>query len=91
VRIDQLLHWLCLAPSRSAAAQACRDGRVELNGRVVRPAHEVRAGDRILLGDPGQDRAMEVEVIVLPPGQVSRKEARTHCRVLPAGGERGAS
>ena len=46
-RIDRWLFAVRLFKSRSLAAQAVTGGRVHLNGERVKPAHEVRAGDRV--------------------------------------------
>lgn len=48
-RIDRWLFAVRLYKSRSLAAQAVAGGRVHLNGARVKPAHEVRAGDRLTL------------------------------------------
>src|SRR5260221_8789962 len=46
-RIDRWLFAVRLFKSRSLAAQAVTGGRVEVNGARVKPACEVRAGDRV--------------------------------------------
>ena len=84
VRIDQLLHWLCLTPSRSLAGRACREGRVLVNGAVVRPSREVRPGDRIGLHDPLRTTLRELELLELPARQASRKDASIYYRWLTA-------
>ena len=48
-RLDRWLFAVRLYKSRSLAAQAVAGGRVHLNGGRVKPAHEVRAGDRLTL------------------------------------------
>ena len=48
-RIDRWLFAVRLYKSRPLAAQAVAGGRVHLNGARVKPAHEVRAGDRLTL------------------------------------------
>jgi len=82
VRIDQLLHWLCLAKSRSLVARACRAGRIRVNGQPVRPAKEVGPGDRVLIEDPLGDRCREFELLELPAAQASRKAAPGYYRLL---------
>lgn len=91
MRVDQLLHWLCLTKSRSLATRACREGCVRLNGHVVRASHEARVGDRIALQDPMLDRSTELELIDLPAGQLSRREAHAYYRFLATGATRDAS
>jgi ribosome-associated heat shock protein Hsp15 len=46
-RIDRWLFAVRLFKSRSLAAQAVTGGRVHVNGERVKPAHEVRRGDRV--------------------------------------------
>src|SRR5438874_13527118 len=46
-RIDRWLFAVRLFKSRSLAAQAVAGGRVHVNGERVKPAHEVRPGDRV--------------------------------------------
>jgi len=48
-RIDRWLFAVRLFKSRPLAAQAVTGGRVHVNGARVKPAHEVRAGDRVSL------------------------------------------
>ncbi len=47
VRIDQWLHAVRLAKTRSAAADACRGGHVKINGTSAKPASPVRVGDHV--------------------------------------------
>jgi ribosomal 50S subunit-recycling heat shock protein len=75
MRIDQLLHWLCLAKSRSQAARGCQEGRVRVNGELVRPAREVRLQDEITLRGLVGERARVVRVDRLPERQQGRKDA----------------
>jgi ribosome-associated heat shock protein Hsp15 len=46
-RIDRWLFAVRLFKSRSLAAQAVTGGIVQVNGARVKPAYEVRAGDRV--------------------------------------------
>jgi ribosome-associated heat shock protein Hsp15 len=48
-RLDRWLFAVRLFRSRPLAAQAVSGGRVHVNGQRVKPAHEVRAGDRLSL------------------------------------------
>lgn len=82
MRIDLLLHALCLFKTRSQAGRACSEGRVRLNGAPVRPSHAVRAGDRILWRDELGRHEQEVEILEVPRGRVSRTAAREMVRVL---------
>ncbi|MFH1144089.1 MAG: S4 domain-containing protein [Candidatus Eisenbacteria bacterium] len=86
MRTDQLLHWLCLIKSRSLAARTCLEGRVRVNGLNVKPSRELRVGDRITIHDPLRDRLREIEIVELPAGQVSRREAPHYYRMIGEGG-----
>ena len=48
-RIDKFLWCVRLYKTRSLAAEAIKQGRVEVNGQVVKPAHEVGVGQVIRL------------------------------------------
>jgi ribosomal 50S subunit-recycling heat shock protein len=69
MRIDVTLKYLCLAKSRSMAKTLCDNRRVLVNGRHVRPAAPVDAGDRITI----QYRARTVSVRLV---KVPRKQLR---------------
>jgi len=77
VRFDVALFELRLFKSRSAANAAIQDGAALLNGRVVKPSHGIKAGDRIKLAGPG---GRTVEVLELPRGSLSRDAARALLR-----------
>lgn len=47
VRIDQWLHAVRLAKTRSEAAAACRGGHVDVNGKAAKPATSLVVGDRV--------------------------------------------
>jgi ribosomal 50S subunit-recycling heat shock protein len=76
LRIDLLLHALCLFKTRSQATRACAEGRVWLNDQPVRASRIVRPGDRIRWRDPLGRSEQEVEILEVPAGQVSRTAAR---------------
>ncbi|MBD3161315.1 MAG: hypothetical protein GF346_03855 [Candidatus Eisenbacteria bacterium] len=82
VRLDALLHALCLFKTRSQANRACADGRVWLNGTIARASRSVRPGDRIRWRDPIGRVEQEVEILEVPRRQVSRAAAREMVRVL---------
>ena len=76
MRIDLLLHALCLFKTRSQASRACAEGRVWLNDQPVRASRIVHPGDRIRWRDPLARWEEEVEILEVPAGQVSRVAAR---------------
>ena len=80
-RADVLLHWLCLARSRSEAAGWCHEGRVLLGGRPVKASHPLRAGEVLTLrvgGHPASYRILEV-----PRAQVPRAGRERYLRQEP--------
>ncbi|HEY0766738.1 MAG TPA: S4 domain-containing protein [Steroidobacteraceae bacterium] len=48
-RIDRWLFAVRLFKSRALASEAVSGGRVHVNGERVKPAHELRPGDRLTL------------------------------------------
>jgi ribosomal 50S subunit-recycling heat shock protein len=82
LRIDLLLHALCLFKTRSQAARACSEGRVWLNDAIIRPSHMVQAGDRIRWRDPLGRTEQEVEILEIPVGRVSKVTARSLVREI---------
>jgi len=47
VRLDVWLDVACLFRTRSAAQQACKGGKVDVNGQAAKPHRDVRPGDVI--------------------------------------------
>ena len=88
MRLDVYLSSVCVLKSRSLAKEACTRGKVSLNGATAKASHGVSSGDRIRL-DLGT-RILEVLVLDVPVGPVSRKQAPDFCRVFederPRGG-----
>jgi ribosome-associated heat shock protein Hsp15 len=80
LRLDVLLHRLCLTKSRSEAKTACEAGAVFLDGRPARPADPVPPGRRVEIRYPS--RTVEVELLETPGKSVSKKAARDLYRVL---------
>jgi ribosome-associated heat shock protein Hsp15 len=64
LRIDRWLWCTRLFKSRTIAAEAVAGGKVHINGRRVKPAHAVRAGDRLTITRAGFE--FECEVLKLP-------------------------
>ena len=80
LRVDVLLHRLCLTRSRSEAKAACEAGAVRVDGRAVRPSDAVPPGRRIEVRYPS--RTLEVELLATPGKSTSRQQARELYRVL---------
>ena len=80
MRLDVYLSRVCLLKSRSLAKEACRRGKIGVNGHPAKGSRLLSAGDtlRVDLGT----RVLEVEVTEIPPGQVAKKDAPRFYRVL---------
>ena len=79
LRVDVLLHRLCLTKSRSEAKAACEAGAVMVDGKRARPSDPVLAGKRIAVKYPL--RLLEVELLELPGKSVSKKASRDLYRI----------
>ena len=80
LRVDVLLHRLCLTRSRSEAKAACEAGAVLLDGRKARPSDTAMAGRHIEIRYPS--RTLEVELLAAPGKNVSKQAARELYRVI---------
>ena len=49
MRIDKWLWAARFYKTRSLAAQELDKGRIQLNGHAVKPAHEIKPGDKLML------------------------------------------
>ena len=61
MRLDKYLKVSRLIKRRTVANEACDNGRISVNGRVVKASYEVKIGDRIEI-TMGQ-RTVAVEVL----------------------------
>ncbi|HEU0013214.1 MAG TPA: S4 domain-containing protein [Longimicrobium sp.] len=80
LRLDVLLHRLCLTKSRSEAKAACEAGAVSLDGRPAKASDAVQPGRRVVIRYPS--RLLEVELGELPGKSTSKKAAREMYRVI---------
>lgn len=63
-RIDRWLWAVRVFKTRSLAAKACNGGHVEVNGRNVKPAHKIVAGDRVEARVGDRVRILEVVRVI---------------------------
>jgi ribosome-associated heat shock protein Hsp15 len=75
-RLDKWLWYCRFYKTRSLASAAISGGRVHLNAERVKPAHRVRAGDRLSLTMDGI--VGEYEVLGLPRRRGPATEAQAH-------------
>lgn len=61
MRLDKFLKVSRLIKRRTVANEACDNGRISVNGRVVRASYEVKPGDRIDIAMGA--RVVSVEVV----------------------------
>ena len=60
MRLDKYLKVSRLIKRRTIANEACDNGRISVNGRVVKASYEVKVGDRIELAMGPRTVAVEV-------------------------------
>lgn len=72
VRIDKWLWCVRAFKTRSAAAEACRDGAVTVNGNDAKPGRDVRSGDIVTIRSHGLTRTLRAEAP--PRTRVAAKE-----------------
>lgn len=60
MRLDKYLKVSRLIKRRTVANEACDNGRVSVNGRVVKAGYEVKVGDRIEITMGPRTVAVEV-------------------------------
>jgi ribosomal 50S subunit-recycling heat shock protein len=74
VRLDLFLKVSRLCSGRSVAQKFCEAGRVFVNGRVAKSAHDIKPGDEIQMRR--HNRITTVRVVQVPATkQVARKDA----------------
>lgn len=60
MRLDKYLKVSRLIKRRTVANEACDNGRISVNGRVVKASYDVKVGDRIELAMGTRTIAVEV-------------------------------
>lgn len=76
-RIDLWLKYACLYKHRAEATEACKGGRVKVNGNRVKPSAAARISDVVEITDP---RYRKVVILEVPTKQASKDDARTMYR-----------
>lgn len=83
MRIDVWLNKVCLLKSRSQAKNGCRAGRILLAGESVRESQELRPGDLLTLQLP--EREIQIRVLVIPTGNVAKRDAERFYELIAEG------
>ena len=73
-RLDKWLWCARFFKTRGLATTAVTGGRIKVNGERVKPAHDLRVGDRLTLSL--NDEPMEVDVLDFPARRGPASEAR---------------
>lgn len=63
MRLDKYLKVSRLIKRRTVANEACDNGRISVNGRVVKASYDVKVGDRIEIALGARTLAVEVLAI----------------------------
>ena len=75
LRVDRWLWCTRHFKSRTLAADAVAGGKVHVNGQRVKPAHNLRVGDKLAISRPGY--TFECEVLKLPRNRGSAPIAQS--------------
>ncbi len=63
MRLDKYLKVSRLIKRRTVANEACDNGRISVNGRVVKASYDVKVGDRIEISMGSRTVAVEVLLV----------------------------
>ena len=63
MRLDKYLKVSRLIKRRTVANEACDNGRISVNGRVVKASYEVKPGDKIEISMGTRTVAVEVVLV----------------------------
>ena len=63
MRLDKFLKVSRLIKRRTVANEACDNGRISVNGRVVKASYDVKVGDRIEISMGTRTVAVEVLLV----------------------------
>ncbi|RMH69559.1 MAG: RNA-binding S4 domain-containing protein [Gemmatimonadetes bacterium] len=80
MRLDLYLKKSRLIKERTLAKVACERGHVLVDGRPGKPAKPVKVGQRLEIHL--RHKILEVEILEIPQGNVSKERARTLYKLL---------
>ncbi len=80
MRLDVYLKKCCLVKQRSEAKKACDNGIVQVDGLPSKAGRLLHVGQQVVIAFT--DRLLEIEVLSLPLGNVSKREASNYYRVI---------
>ncbi|WP_458701529.1 RNA-binding S4 domain-containing protein [Sulfurospirillum sp. 1307] len=64
MRIDKFLNAVNITKRRAISEDMCKNGVVEINGKVVKPAKDVKVGDKITINY--LQKSVSYEVLQIP-------------------------
>ena len=79
MRIDKFLKVSRVIKRRTVAADACDGGRIEINGKVVKPSKDVKVGDIVTVSFG--NNVMRFEVLSIDEHQ-TKQSAETMYKLL---------
>lgn len=71
MRVDKFLWCVRYFKTRSIATDACRQGKVRVNGDIVKPSREVFPSDKLTIRK--NQINYEIEILDVPPSRVGAK------------------
>lgn len=80
MRIDKFLKIALIFKTRSSAEKAITKGLVLLNGKITKPAANIKIGDKITVKSPFKE--IEYEITNISEKNVSKKEAKELVKIL---------
>jgi ribosome-associated heat shock protein Hsp15 len=75
VRLDVWLDVACLFKTRSEAQQACRTGKIAVNGETAKPHRMLKSGEELVIGRPF-GRKQRIVVRALADRHIARADAK---------------
>ncbi|MDE7372826.1 MAG: RNA-binding S4 domain-containing protein [Clostridia bacterium] len=85
MRIDKFLKVSRVIKRRTVAQEACDGGRIEINGKVVKPSKDVNVGDIVTVAFG--NRTMQFEVLSTDERQ-TKQSAETMYRIIASDASR---
>ena len=79
MRIDKFLKVSRVIKRRTVAADACDGGRIEINGKIVKPSKDVKVGDIVTVSFG--NNVMRFEVLSIDEHQ-TKQSAETMYKLL---------
>lgn len=64
LRVDKYLWAIRIFKTRSLATEACKGGKVKVNGQAVKPAYEVKVGDTFHIQKGPERKVIRVKALL---------------------------